>query len=128
MAVVWKNFAKEDEAILKAFMATKGDILYASAAGTPAVLAIGTDNQVLRVATDIPAWEDEGAPAAHTLNSHDPADGAVDFNLQQATDLVVFTVADEATRDALAAAATEVGQLCFATAEKSLAICEESSA
>ena len=127
MAVAWKKLAYEDDVITKAFMATKGDILYASGAGVPAVLAIGGDNQVLRVATDIPAWEAEGAPAAHTLNSHTVPDGAVDFDLQIATDLVVFTVADETARDALVAAATEVGQLCFATTELSLSICTESA-
>lgn len=77
-----------------------------------------------------------GAHAAtHKLSQSDEIDldelgvptGAVDFDLQEATDLVVFTVADEATRDALAAGATEVGQLCWATSEGSLAICTESS-
>jgi hypothetical protein len=47
-------------------------------------------------------------------------DAAVDFNLQQATDLVVMTVANEA---ALPAVGIAVGQLCFATGELSLHIC-----
>lgn len=128
MAVVWKKLAREEDVITKALLTNKGDIIIADATPTPIRLGIGADNQILRVATDLPNWEDMGAPAAHTLNSHDPAGGAVDFNLQQATDLVVFTVTDETARDALAAAATEVGQLCFATAELSLAICIESSA
>lgn len=128
MAVTWKKLAYEENVITKAFMATKGDILYASSGGVPAVLGIGSDNHILRVATDVPAWEAIGAPTAHKLNAHDAADGAVDFNLQEATDLVVFTVADEAARDALAAAATEVGQLCFATSELSLSICIVSAA
>ena len=34
----------------------KGDILYASAVDTLAKLTIGTDGQVLQVATDIPSW------------------------------------------------------------------------
>jgi len=127
MAVAWAKFAKESDVITKAFMAAKGDILYASAGGVPAVLAIGGDNEVLRVSTDIPAWEAEGAPAAHALDSHTVPAGAVDFDLKEATDLVVFTVADETARDALAAAATAVGQLVFATTELSLSICVESS-
>jgi len=47
-------------------------------------------------------------------------DAAVDFNLQQATDLIVMTVANEV---ALPQADIGVGQLCFATGELSLHIC-----
>lgn len=47
-------------------------------------------------------------------------DAAVDFDLQQATDLVVMTVANEA---ALPAATVAVGQLCWATSELTLHIC-----
>ena len=120
MAVTWKKLAYEDDVITKALLTAKGDIIYASAAGTPAALAIGTNDYILRVATDLPAWEDIGAPAAHTLNSHTAADGAVDFNLQQATDLIVKTVANEA---ALPIADIAVGELCWATGELSLHIC-----
>ena len=35
---------------------SKGDILYASAANTLSKLAVGTDGQVLTVATDVPSW------------------------------------------------------------------------
>ena len=122
MAITWKKVAYEDDVITKALLTTKGDIIYASAASTPARLAIGADNQVLRVATDLPNWEDEGAPTAHTLNSHSVPDGAVDFDLQQATDLVVMTVANEAALPA-GAGTVAVGQLCWATGELSLHIC-----
>ena len=64
MAITWKKLAYEDDVITKAFMAAKGDILYASANGVPAVLAIGADNHVLTVATDIPDWEAGGGGAA----------------------------------------------------------------
>lgn len=47
-------------------------------------------------------------------------DAAVDFDLQEATDLVVMTVANEA---ALPAANVALGQLCWATGELSLHIC-----
>jgi len=40
---------------------TTGDIIYASAANTPARLGIGSTDQVLKVSGGIPAW---GAPAA----------------------------------------------------------------
>ena len=120
MAVTWKKLAYEGDVITKALLTTKGDIIYASSAGTPARLGIGTDDYILRVATDVPAWEAIGAPAAHKLNAHDAADGAVDFNLQQATDLVVKTVANEA---ALPTTDVAVGELCWATGELSLHIC-----
>lgn len=120
MAVTWKKLAYEDDVITKALLTAKGDILYASAAGTPAALAIGTDDYILRVSTDVPAWEAIGAPAAHTLNSHTAADGAVDFNLQQATDLVFKTVANEA---ALPVADVAVGEPCWCTGELTLHIC-----
>jgi len=120
MAITWKKVAYEDDVITKALLTTKGDIIYASAASTPARLAIGTDNHILTVATDVPAWEAPAAPAAHTLNSHSVPNGAVDFDLQQATDLVVMTVANEA---ALPAVTVAVGQLCWATGELSLHVC-----
>ena len=123
MAITWTKLAYEDDVITKALLTAKGDIIYASASGVPAALAIGTDDYILRVATDLPAWEAIGAPTAHTLNAHTAADGAVDFNLQQATDLVVMTVANEA---ALPAANVAVGQLCWATGELSLHACTAS--
>jgi len=50
-------------------------------------------------------------------------DAAVDFDLQEATDLVVMTVADEAS---LPAANVAVGQLCWATSELTLHVCTAS--
>jgi len=126
MAITWKKIAYEDDVITKALLTAKGDLIYASASGVPAALAIGTDDYILRVATDLPAWEAIGAPGAHTLNSHSVPDGAVDFNLQQATDLVVQTVANEAALPA-GAGTVEVGQLCWATGELSLHVCTVSA-
>jgi hypothetical protein len=205
MAVIWKKIAYETDVITKALLTTKGDIIYASAAATPARLGIGGDNTILTVATDVPNWEAPAAAAAHK-DTHDPEDGTdqldtaaaaeisaviaagegtshsfaradhvhainhaitdnhiltvdgtledndfayatangiegktaaetaalldlgaigaassdVDFNLQQATDLVVKTVANVA---ALPVADIAVGELCFATGELSLHIC-----
>ena len=42
--------------VAKALTTTTGDIIYASAANTPARLGIGTTGQVLNVASGIPAW------------------------------------------------------------------------
>lgn len=120
MAIEWKKLAYETDVITKALLTAKGDIVYASAAGTPAVLAIGTNGQILKVATDVPDWDDIGAPAAHTLNSHSVPNGAVDFDLQQATDLIFMTVAAEAN---LPAANVALGQPCWATSEKTLHVC-----
>jgi len=120
MAVTWKKLAYEDDVITKALLTTKGDIIYASATSTPARLGIGTDTQLLNVATDIPGWINIPAPAAHTLNSHTAADGTVDFNLKQAGDLVFKTVANVA---ALPIADIAVGEPCWATGELSLHVC-----
>ncbi len=43
-------------AIPKTLTTTTGDIIYASAANTPARLGIGTTGQVLKVASGIPSW------------------------------------------------------------------------
>ena len=122
MAIEWKKLAYESDVITKALLTSKGDIIYASAAGTPAVLGIGTNAQILSVATDIPDWIDVPAPAAHTLNSHSAPDGAVDFDLQQATDLIVMNVAAETNLPA-GAGTVKVGQLCYAVSEKTFHGC-----
>lgn len=56
MAVIWKNFAKEDEAILKALLTAAGDIIYASGASTPEKLAKGANGEVLTLAAGLPSW------------------------------------------------------------------------
>jgi hypothetical protein len=120
MAVTWKKLAYETDVITKALLTTKGDIIYASSASTPARLGIGTNTQLLNVATDVPAWINIPAPVAHTLNSHSVPSGAVDFDLQQATDLVVMTVTNQA---ALPSSGVALGQLCWATGELTLHVC-----
>ncbi len=120
MAVEFKKLAYEDDVIVKTLLTTKGDIIYASDANTPARLGIGDDNQILRVATDVPNWEDIGAPEAHTLNSHSAPNGEVDFDLQQAKDLVFMTVAAELN---LPTTGVALGQPIWCTSEKTLHVC-----
>ena len=99
-----------------------------------------TDNSLVTVdgtpaQNEIALWGagglDGATPAAvaatMALDDVGVPDADVDFDLQEAVDLVIHTVADEATRDALNAAATNVGQLIWATSEATLAICTESS-
>ena len=50
--------------VAKALTTTTGDIIYASAANTPARLGIGSSAQVLTVASGIPSW---ATPAATTV-------------------------------------------------------------
>ena len=65
-----------------------------------------------------------GGYMAHRLDEHDPATAAVDFNLQQATDLVFKTVTQES---ALPTSGVKVGEPCYATAEGTLHICTSDS-
>lgn len=77
---------------------------------------------------DVAVWTTDGlegqtpAEVAATMALDDIGvpDAAVDFDLQEATDLVVMTVANEA---ALPGANVAVGQLCWATGELTLHIC-----
>lgn len=64
--------------------------------------------------------------ATMALDDVGTPDALVDFNLQEAHKLVVQTVADDAAKDALTAANTEVGQLLWVTADLDLWICTES--
>jgi len=86
MAVTWKKLAYEDDVLTKALATARGDIYHATAAGTIAVLPIGTDNQILRVATDILNYEDLPAAAAHK-DSHDPNDGTDPLDTAVAVDI-----------------------------------------
>lgn len=105
--------------------AAKGDLAVASGDDAAAVLGIGTDTYILVVGTDTPAWASPATVAATmALDDIGVPDAAVDFDLQEATDLVVMTVANEA---ALPQASIAVGQLCFCTGELSLHICTSAS-
>jgi len=75
MAVVWKKVAYETDVIAKSLLTAKGDIIYASDVGTPVALAIGNDNDVLTVSTDVPGWEAMAALSTHK-DTHDPEDGS----------------------------------------------------
>jgi hypothetical protein len=43
---------------------TTGDIIYASGANTPARLGIGTEGQILKVTSGVPAWGEGGSGSA----------------------------------------------------------------
>ena len=116
MAIEWKKLAYEADVITKALLTKKGSIIYASAAGTPAELEIGSNAQILSVDADVPDWINVPPPTAHTLNSHLAPTGPVDFDLQQATDLVIMNVSAEANLPSVADTVA-VGQLCYAVSE-----------
>ena len=50
------TFALTDEIIAKSLMSAKGDMIYASAANSPARLGIGSNGQFLSVVNGIPKW------------------------------------------------------------------------
>ena len=75
MAVEWKKVAYEDDVITKALLTAAGDIIYASAASTPARLAVGSDTNVLTLAAGVPSWAAAGSPGAHkTTHENEGAD------------------------------------------------------
>jgi len=97
---------------------------------TPAAYA-GEGSNIVRVNAAPDALEfvtPAVVAATMALDDIGVPDAAVDFDLQEATDLVIMTVADIAAKDALAAAATEVGQLLFVTATLDAWVCTESEA
>ena len=112
MAVTWKKLAYEDDVILKSVLAAKGSLVTASAASTPAELAIGTDGYLLAVSTDTPAWIDPatlGVATHATTHKNGESDelllhelgeptGAVDMNGQQAENFVAHVVANAGAR------------------------------
>ena len=71
MAVTWKKIAYETDVITKALLTTTGDVIYASAASTPARLGIGTSGYVLTAGATIPSWAAPAAPAAHKTSHQD---------------------------------------------------------
>ena len=102
-------------------VATRGTIESTAAAthtsGTTIRLLI-TAEAMTEIHTAVNALENQ------KLNEIIAPDGAVDFDLQEATDMVVMTVANEA---ALPTTGIAKGQLCWATAEGTLHICTSAS-
>ena len=131
MAVVWKKLAYEIDVIKLSVMTEIGDIIYCSALGPPVVAspqAHGNAGDVLTSAGHGagPNWAVPAAPAAHTLNSHTAANGAVDFGYQLANYMLIQAVVNIAGLPATTGTA-KVGQICWATGELSLHMCTEST-
>jgi hypothetical protein len=130
MAVTWHKLAFEADVIKKTFMSGKGDLIYASAPGVAARLPLGTDDFILVVATDVPAWETPASASAHVLSTsgggavHTVPDGAVDFNLNIATDMRFMNIDEEANLPTVGVA---LGQVVYCVAEESLHICDSAS-
>ena len=105
----WKQLAFASDVILKSLLTAAGDIIYASSANTPAVLAKGSNTNVLTLAAGLPSWAAPGAPATHAAShkgvaaDHIHLDelgapaGAVDFAGYQASDLVLENLASPGT-------------------------------
>jgi hypothetical protein len=76
-------------AVMEADFDAKGDLMTATADDTPSILSIGTDNYILCVSTDTPAWDSPATVAATmALDDIGVPDAAVDINDQQLTDAV----------------------------------------
>lgn len=139
MAVTWKKLAYEADVILESDYSAKGTIIAGSGAGTAGALAVGTNGYYLvadSTETTGLKWAALGAPAAHA-SSHKNSGGdeillhefgeptsAVEFNGQQAQNLIVHTVADATARGALTAV---VGKIAFQTDETAVYACTSAS-
>lgn len=127
MAVTWKKLCYADDAVLKAMFTTKGDIAAATAASTPARLGVGSDGHVLTA----DAAEASGMKWAAIGGGDLKADGSVpmtaafDFAGQEAKDMVIQQVANEAA--VAAYASPVVGKILFATSELTFHICTVAS-
>lgn len=122
-------------AVMDTDFTAKGNLMSASAASTPAVLAVGTNGQVLQAlsteATGL-VWAAGGTPDAHAashknagsdeilLHEFGEPTAAVPIDGQQLTDLVLHTVADATARNALTPL---VGKICWQTDELAPYVC-----
>ena len=100
------NYALKNEIIAKSLLKTKGDIIYASDANTPAKLDIGTAGQFLSVANGVPKWVNN--PIQDNLTSTSTTDslsanqgrvlkGLVDSKVNS-SDLVELTLTNNGTK------------------------------
>lgn len=104
--------------IAKSVLTTKGDIIYASAANTPARLAIGTSGQVLKVSSSgIPEWStDNNTAHSHsvdtasglTVSGAGGISGTVKYALNFASDLSTPTAAATANAGDTISASTRL--------------------
>ena len=100
------NYALKNEIIAKSLLTTKGDIIYASAANTPARLNIGSNGQFLSIADGAPKWVNN--PIQDNLTSTSTTDslsanqgrvlkGLVDSKVNS-SDLVELTLTNNGTK------------------------------
>ena len=100
------NYALKNEIIAKSLLKTKGDIIYASDANTPAKLDIGTAGQFLSIADGAPKWVNN--PIQDNLASTSTTDslsanqgrvlkGLVDSKVNS-SDLVELTLTNNGTK------------------------------
>ena len=86
---------------------TTGDIVYASAANTPARLGIGSTDQVLKVSGGIPAWG--AAPSASFVGCLATTNGAQ--TLANGTETIVTFATEEYDTDGFHSTATNTGRI-----------------
>lgn len=132
MAVEWKKLAYEGDVLTKAAFTTKGDVVAATAADTPARVAIGTDGQVLTadaasgpglkwaaiVAAAHAASHKNGGADELLLHELGEPTSAVPFDGQQAQNLIVHVVANAGARPT-----AKVAKVCWQTDTLALYAC-----
>ena len=124
MAVTWKKLAYADDCVLEADYSAKGVIIVGTGVGTATALSVGTNDYVLTA----DSGEASGVKWAQITGTGDfkadgsvPMTGDLDFDDNEAKDMIIQQVANEAA--VAAYAGPVVGKVLMATSELTLWIC-----
>jgi hypothetical protein len=124
VAATWKKLAYADDCVLEADYSAKGVIIVGTGSGTATALTVGTNDYVLTAdsgeATGV-KWAAVAGTGDFKADGSVPMTGDLDFDNNDAKDMLIQAVADEAA--VAAYADPQVAKVLFATSEKTLHIC-----
>jgi hypothetical protein len=111
-----------DVANIDGLLTTTGDTYYASAAGTPARLGIGTTGQVLKVSGGLPAWGTDSGKVLQVVNATTTTLTSIATTSFQDTTLTATITPSSATSKILIMAYTTVSMTRSSTGEAGIGI------